>query len=271
MIGQQVLITKFKELLDNDRLPRFILLVGKQGSGKKTVSKYIATLKNCNYVYCGIKVDEVREIIQAAYTVTFPTIYIIPDADSMSLAAKNAILKVIEEPPNNAYFIMTLQDLNRTLDTIKSRGVVFYMDNYTVDEILQYTKSKYSVTKDDESIILNICETPYEVDTLVKQNCKKFMDYVQLVIDNIAEVSGANSFKIADKIALKNEEDKYDLILFWKAFMKICSDKLTQEPVKYAHAIKVTSKYLQELFITGINKQSTFDMWLLDIRSEWME
>ena len=52
--------------------------------------------------------------------------------------------------------------------------------------------------------------------------------------------------------------------------MTVCSDRLRDDPLRYAAGIKCTTKYLQELRITGINKQSTFDMWLLDVRKEWM-
>ena len=65
-------------------------------------------------------------------------------------------------------------------------------------------------------------------------------------------------------------DNKYDIKLFWKAFMNICTSRLREEPLRYASGIKITSKYLQELRITGINKQSAFDCWVLDIRKEWM-
>ena len=73
------------------------------------------------------------------------------------------------------------------------------------------------------------------------------------------------------KICFKDaEKGKFDLKLFWKAFMTVCSQRLTQDPIRYAHGVTITSKYLQELRVTGISKQSTFDMWLLDIREGWM-
>ena len=98
-----------------------------------------------------------------------------------------------------------------------------------------------------------------------------FYNYVEKVVDNIALVSGSNAFKIGDKIAFKDsDEKKYDLKLFWKSFMTICVSRIKDDPFKYSAGIRITSKYLQELRITGINKQSTFDCWLLDIRQEWM-
>ena len=109
---------------------------------------------------------------------------------------------------------------------------------------------------------------------------KEFYDYVQLVVDNIAEVSLANAFKIPSKVALKDTDDGYDLRLFWKAFMKVCMQgifvnyedkfKETDNSIKRITAINVTSKYLQKLKVKGINRQMLMDNWVLEIRELWM-
>jgi hypothetical protein len=129
----------------------------------------------------------------------------------------------------------------------------------------------YPSFTDERQIVDDLCVTPGEVDLLMEMGPVEFYEYAEKVVDNVAVVSGANSFKIAQKIKFKDTDtDKYDLRLFWKAFMTICSSRLREDPHRYAEGIKITSKYLQELRITGINKASTFDCWLLDIRKEWM-
>lgn len=278
MIGQSSLISKIRQQVENEVYPRFSILVGQKGSGKKTLAKNIIPSmfdSSILYVLEDVKVDTIRDMINQSYKTVGRTIYIIPDADNMSAAAKNALLKVTEEPPYNAYFIMTMEDINNTLSTIRSRGTVFLMDNYSPEEIYKYAMEKYSKQAEPmevKEIIIDLCETPGEVDTLFSNNVSEFYDYVLNVVDNISTCSGANSFKIADKIALKDsDESKYDLRLFWKAFMKECSNRLNSDPIRFATGIKITSKYLQELKITGINRISTFDMWILDLRQEWME
>ena len=271
MIGQISFINNIDYLVSADKFPRFSIIVGQEGSGKKRMANYISSKLGFVSANYGIGVEDIRQMIVDAYKVSMPMVYILPDADKMSPAAKNALLKVTEEPPQNAYFILTLTDLNNTLGTIKSRGTVFYMDPYKVSEISEYCVSKYTVNEDDLTIICDLCETPGEVDKIVNMGTQEFYSYVAKVVDNIATVSGSNSFKIAAKIRFKDsDEDKYDIKLFWKAFMNICAYRLREEPLRYAMGIKITSKYLQELRITGINKQSTFDCWLLDIRKEWM-
>lgn len=273
MIGQKNLLATIDKLIENGTFPRFCILVGPRGCGKRTLCRLLATKLKAYYYTCGTGVDDIRQMIDEAYKISDTILYIISGADKMSVAAKNALLKVTEEPPRNAYFVMTLEDSNNTLNTIRSRGTIFNMDAYTPDEIHDYALEHYvgEIYAEEADIIMNLCETPFEVILLYDAGIKEFWDYVNLVVDNIAEVSGANSFKIGDKICFKDaEKGKFDLKLFWKAFMTVCSQRLTQDPIRYAHGVTITSKYLQELRVTGINKQSTFDMWLLDIREGWM-
>ena len=274
MIGQRNLQNQIEQLIKNRTFPRFSILVGPKGSGKKTLAHEIGHMFNAwrvssDYVDVyrlpDVKIDTVREIITQAYKRITTMVYIIPDADNMSNAAKNALLKVTEEPPNEAYFIMTLEDENNTLETIRSRGTVFHMDRYTPDEILQFAEkdSGSHYVQEVRDIITGICDTPGDVITLYNSGIKEFYDYVQLVVDNIAEVSLANAFKIPSKVALKDDVEGYDLKLFWKAFMKVCFEN------SRLNGIYVTARYLQKLRIRGVNKQMLLDSWILEIRELW--
>lgn len=267
MIGQHNLQSRIDKLIENRTFPRFSIFVGPTGSGKKTLAHQTACDLKALIYDCECKVDAVREMITNCYKFWEKTCYVIADADNMSPAAKNALLKVTEEPPNNAYFIMTLEDENNTLETIRSRGTVFHMNRYTPNEISCYCFDKYHLDNEQELIVSDICETPGEVDILVKSGIQEFYDYVQLVVDNIAEVSLANAFKIPSKVALKEDAEGYDLRLFWKAFMKILVNGNKKHDFM---AIVITSKYLQKLRIRGINKQMLVDNWLLEIRDLWM-
>lgn len=295
MIGQKNLQSRISQLIENRTFPRFSIFVGPRGSGKKTFAKELKRLfddwrvssDTVNvYMLPDVKIDTIREIITQAYKQTTTMLYIIPDADNMSNAAKNALLKVTEEPPNNAYFIMTLEDENNTLETIRSRGTVFHMDRYTPDEIEEYYRKRFCLAettieleRKEISIVRDLCETPGDVEIIMKHNATHFYDYVQLVVDNIAEVSTANAFKIPSKVALKDDAEGYDLRLFWKAFIKICMERSFDdiedkfEEARHAKmmicAAQRTSAYLKSLRVRGINKQMLIDNWLLEVRELW--
>lgn len=265
MIGQESLLNQIDWMTQADCFPRFSIITGNFGSQKYELAKYVATKLQCFfYEPVDNRIDTIRSVIEEAYKNRKPMVYIFNNADDMSIPAKNALLKVTEEPPNNAYFIMILDDINNTLDTIRSRAVLFTMEPYSKSQLKAYAEETY---QDNHEIYTDLCATPGEIDLLYKMGALDFYEYVEKVVSNVADVSGANSFKIADKVALKDEEDKYDLRMFWKACVKLFHDKKSGDGY-YAQylASKCTSDCIKKLGIRGINKQMLFDEWLLKVR-----
>lgn len=273
MIGQKQLIELIDKQISEDKFPKFSIIVGAKGSGKKLIVEHIAKQLGAHIYKCSIKMDDIKELIDNSNRITDTILFILADADTMSQNAKNALLKLTEEPPKNAYIIMTLQDENNTLATIRSRGTVYNMNVYTPEELQQYALDLNNHLNPEEmDIIMNICSTPLEVKELINVGVIEFWEYVYKVIDNIAKVSGANAFKISDKIKVKEDKGVYDITLFWKAFMMLCVEEMTSDidkRYKYSNAVRITSKCLQKLRTNGINKMMLFDNWILDIRNEW--
>lgn len=263
MIGQKNLIKQIDWMCKAGCFPRFAIITG--DGEKEQLATYVASkLETFVSGVIDNKIETIRAVIEQSYKTHAPVTYIIKDADTMSIQAKNAMLKVTEEPPNNAYFIMLLDDLNNALDTIRSRAVIFTLEPYSRKELLEYFDScNYGGTTEYKKIVTDLCNTPAEIDLLQSYGADKFYAYVAKVVDNIAVVSGANAFKISDKIALKDEPDKYDLKLFWKAFISVCAKKRLYD------VNAATSKALKKLGIRGVNRQMLFDEWLLSIRKIW--
>lgn len=276
MIGQTELLNIINEQIESDEFPRFSIVVGAEGSGKKTLSMSVAFALECQRVFIEPKVDAVREMIKNVYSVKTPTLYVIKDGN-MSINAKNALLKVCEETPSNAYIMMLVSDINAVLDTLKSRAGVYYMQPYTQAEILEYAQiGKEEVQNCD--IVADLCETPGDVDKLYTYGVEEFYGFVEKTVEHIASVSSANAFKMADKIAFKpTDTDKYDVTLFLKAFKAVCgkemkravADNDIESQMWYSAGIKVVTNTLNQFNITGINKSALFDLFILDIRREW--
>lgn len=263
MIGQ----TKILDWVDSniENFPHFIIIVGERGSGKTTLSKVIANRLNANFAVSGIKVDEIREVINTAYNVKDTSLYCVKDADTMRNEAKNAMLKITEEPPKNAYFIMTVEDDSTLLDTIKSRSFVFYMEPYSEPELRSYFLEAHENEDADIDFVCDMATTPYEVDKLIEYG-KDFIDYVNLVIDNVALVEPANAFKSGKQLALKGEEG-YDLKIFFRTFMLMCLYRLPADDITISKYIVATAPYLSKVSKLGVNKQQLYDSWVFEIRS----
>jgi len=281
VIGQKDIQQKLYADISQNTLPRFIILVGAKGSGRQTISERVAEKLDAQLIVSDGTTANIKDIIQQSYDIVRPTVYLIPNAGALRVASQNALLKVTEEPPNNAYWIFTVENREQILPTLISRGFVYSMDIYTESELREYVEYAHPDINDTNviNILLSICETPGDIDLMLSQGVVEFKTYIDKVIDNIAVVSGANSFKIGNKLAFKGESDKYDLRLFLKAFMSECFVRLQSDVKKndtnentlnYALGVSITSKYLQELQVPSLNKSSLFDMWLLDIRQNWM-
>lgn len=283
MIGQRELLNRIGSQIGKNKFPRFSIFIGETGSGKKELAINIGKLSGiCVWIAPDTKVDTIRGIIETSYKAELPVIYVIPECDNLSTAAANALLKVTEEPPHNAYFILTCENEENLLSTIRSRGVTYMLEPYTYEDKCDYidyqgSKNQRYFFEEDEEFVLEVASNIGEVELFMSAYDKDphaitdFKEYVNLVIDNIADVSDSNSFKIGDRVALKDETDKYNLKLFWKSFNALCVNRMTtsEDPLKYARAIAITGDMLQQLNIRGINKQMLFDQWVIQIREEW--
>lgn len=275
MIGQKVLLGELRRIIEDGTFPRFSIILGENGSQSGEVVKYISDLLHAHYMKLeDLKADTIRHMVSTAYEQTSPIVYGICDADNMSLQAKNSLLKVTEEPPNKAYFVMTLEDTENTLHTILSRATIFKMDRCTPEEIAEYSGFTEKSILD---IVKGVCTTPGDVDILEHYQIFDFYRYVDEFINSIVEVEGAKSFTLADKVAIKDDEDKYDIRLFFKMFQHICleyakkeSDKGDAYGVKYyCDGVIRAGKSLKDLRVKGINKQMLMDEFVLDLRKLW--
>lgn len=72
----------------------------------------------------GLTVAQMRAMISDAQIMPNEAekkVYIIPDGDRMNLEGQNTVLKLLEEPPKSASFILCAQNLEALLPTVRSR------------------------------------------------------------------------------------------------------------------------------------------------------
>lgn len=91
-----------------------------------------------------ISVEQMREMISDAYVRPFLAkrkVYIFADAGIATESAQNAILKLIEEPPEYAVFILICSNSELLLDTIRSRCVKIRFAPLSEERMTQYVES----------------------------------------------------------------------------------------------------------------------------------
>lgn len=157
IIGHKQIIEQLKRAIESGNVGHAYMFSGEKGSGKRTLAEAWATALQCTAEKdrpCGecrsckqaagknhpdiiyidhekpntIGVEDVREQLVGdvqirPYSGRYK-IYIIPDAEKMTVQAQNAILKTIEEPPAYAVIILLTSNDQYFLDTIRSRCVI---------------------------------------------------------------------------------------------------------------------------------------------------
>ena len=153
---------KIKQLLinsvQNDKTSHSYLFVGIDGIGKKMVATEFAKMLLClnETRYCNkcksciefdsnnnpdflciepdgnsIKIEQIRYLqkkIQEKPIISNKKVYIINDADKMTVEAQNCLLKTLEEPPEYATIVLIGSNENAFLTTIKSRCMIIHFN-----------------------------------------------------------------------------------------------------------------------------------------------
>lgn len=152
--GNQALRSRLSAALQGGGLSHCYILTGPEGSGKKTLAKIIAaafqctcggnapcgTCPACRKIFGGghpdvITVDSdkatvpikvIREMQADAYIRPNEgrrKVYLIPRGQDMQDPAQNALLKLLEEPPEYCAFILMTDHAEKLLPTVRSRAV----------------------------------------------------------------------------------------------------------------------------------------------------
>ena len=259
MLGQKNNINTLIQWRCNKSVPRFIIISGDEGSGRLTLAKIIMQIINAKGIIMSNSINDIRQTIENAYTITDTTCYIFRNADDMSIAAKNALLKVVEEPPNNSYFIMTVQNIDSMIGTIKSRGTVLQMEPYSISDL-------HKVSKDEE--LLKYCRNIGQLQ-IDKSEIQKAENCVDDVIKAILEKSGTKLLKACTQLRSKQTEtEKIDCLLFMRIFEKRIFEiaKTYKMPKKLCSRI---SECKTELLRNSINRKASIECMLIKILEEF--
>lgn len=128
-----------------------ILFVGEKGFGKSYIVNYILNLfsarkEDIHTVLpnesSAISVDEIRKLKSflklKTNDVKTKRFILINNADAMTEEAQNALLKMLEEPPENCIFLMSTSNKSKLLETILSRVDVHELSKPSIPQLSEY-------------------------------------------------------------------------------------------------------------------------------------
>ena len=183
--GQMAVTQTLKTQLQSGRMSHAYLFTGSRGTGKTSCAKILAKAVNClnpengNPCNCCAAcrsiddgscmdvleidaasnngVDNVRDLRDdAIYTPSQVKmrVYIIDEVHMLSISAFNALLKIIEEPPEHLLFILATTELHKVPATILSRCQRFSFRRISQEDIaarLQYVAYQENIDLDDSA------------------------------------------------------------------------------------------------------------------------
>ncbi len=192
LFGNDDVKTRIGQSIVGETLPHAYLIEGPDGSGKTLFSYLIAAALSCenkasarhplpclecptcqkimakNYpdVYfvdrgerASIPVEAIREMRTDMFLSASESqykVYIIDDAHLMLPPSQNALLKVLEEPPNNVIILLLCNTSDTILGTIKSRTQTIRMSLFSFEDIENY------LLKHDKTAMLTRSRSPDE-------------------------------------------------------------------------------------------------------------
>ena len=171
-----------------------------------------------------IGVEEMLKIVDESYSLPYEgkaKVFILYSFEKTNILAQNKLLKTLEEPPKNTYFILCTKNEMALLPTIMSRCQKIYLPKYDEKAVREAIKD-YDLTEKQRSDVVGFCDGAI---SKAKEFCEKenFFDIVDFCFKLFLEYKNSSKAILYAK-TLYGLKDDFDL--FINLYDKILSDVL---------------------------------------------
>ena len=258
LYGLDKYFNEIKKLYDLKKMPNKIMLSGKKGSGKSTMAYHIINyilsqseenkydiekfsinslnrsyklLKNKSHpnFYLidlidekkNIEISQIRQMINYTNKTSFneiPRFILIDNIENLNKNSSNALLKIIEEPNENIFFILIHNNNKRILPTLKSRCLTFKINlsfKQTVD-ICNFLLNENLLNLINNDLI-NYYSTPGDFINLINFGKEKKIDLKEFTLVSFLYFLIDNNYYKKDKF-IKDLIISYIELYFLKSY-----------------------------------------------------
>ena len=240
--GQDVFVQILNNSIKSNKLAHAYLLTGIRGVGKTSIARIIANTISCNatdeknnlVIPCGkcknclliekgnyndilefdaashTGVSDIRDIIDSVhYSPVYGRykIYIIDEVHMLSNSAFNALLKILEEPPQDVIFIFATTEIRKLPLTVISRCQRFDLHRFSVTDIvrhLEYVCGCEQIECDGEAL-----------ETLAKHSSGSMRDALTILESVVAMAVNRNKIDMSlvyDVLGINDVKSLYSLL-----------------------------------------------------------
>jgi len=285
IIGQERAIRLLSRMLHNDRLAHALLFTGIDGIGRQTTAKALAMTLNCarpvGESACGmcpscqkaiagnhpdmivikpsgafIKIDQVRSLRQHLRFAPLEKgrrVIIINDAQTMNAEAANAMLKILEEPPNDTHIVLTASQGTDLLPTIVSRCQSITFRPIPVAKIADVLVAKANLDQDTATALAILAKG--SLGRALSGDASQWMAWRKELLERIGSISTETTtglFVFAEAMARDKAKlgDALDLMTTWFRDVLMC--KLQPERILNGDFMKDIQGASQHLSVDEI-------------------
>ena len=105
-----------------------------------------------------IGIDDVRQRIGDTVMIkpimSSEKVYVIFDAEKLTVQAQNSLLKILEEPPHFAHFILTTGNIEKIIPTIQSRAVRILTTDISDDDLRKLLDNIDDIDEEEKNLII---------------------------------------------------------------------------------------------------------------------
>ena len=236
VVGQNHITDILRKQIVNDKISHAYIFSGSRGTGKTSTAKIFSRAVNCLNSKDGnpcnecsacksILEDETTDVIEMdaasnnsvenirairqeviyATTSLKYKIYIIDEAHMLSTSAFNALLKTLEEPPENVIFILATTEEHKLLPTILSRCMRFEFKKISIDDVIKRIEyilkdSNIEYDKDAISYVASICDGGMRDALSILERCIDDQNS-KITLEKIQDIVGMSDVKILNELA----------------------------------------------------------------------
>lgn len=252
ILGNDMIKEHFQKAIENHKISHAYILTGEAGTGRKSIANAFSmallcekggkepcmVCHSCKQVLSGnhpdliyvshekpnsIGVDDIREQINDTIMIrpysSYYKIYIVDEAEKMTVQAQNALLKTIEEPPSYAVIILITTNQEAFLPTILSRCVQLKLKPLKDFTVKSYLAEHLNVPDKDAEICAAFARGNLG-KAIHLASSEEFRELYQKVMHLIKNLETMNIVDLLEKIRELKEQnfeigEVLDLLQLW--------------------------------------------------------